>query len=101
MPACGCDFHDRPHNVSGVGGGAEHAQRRSTAVKLMSDKGPTFESAHCDQADTPAGKLQHLERLGELNELYYVVGKDLLGTNGVIDGKALWREHRRIIKVGG
>jgi hypothetical protein len=49
----------------------------------------------------PVGELQHLERLGELDQLADVVGDDLLGADGVIDGKVIVVKQLGMLGVVG
>ena len=47
------------------------------------------DGAHRDQAHQAVGELQHLQRLGVLDELADVGGDALLGADHLVDGEAV------------
>ena len=56
--------------------------------------GPPAERAHRDQAHLAAGEVEHLQRLGKLDQLHDVVGEHLLGADGEVDVEAVLADHR-------
>ena len=58
-------------------------------LQLVADQRTALERAHCHQADATVGELQHLQRLGKLDQFDQVFGDQLLRTDSVVHGKTV------------
>ena len=65
------------------------------------DQRPAVEGAHRDEAHPAVGELEHLQRLGEFEQLGDVVADDLLGADRVVDREILGREDLGMRQVVG
>ncbi len=85
---------------SGCRGGRSATMRASTSGHVraqfadrLADQRPAVERAHRHQAHAAVGEFEHLQRLGELDQLDDVVGEHLLRADGEIHREVLAPEH--------
>ncbi len=68
-------------------------------LQLVSDERAAMEGAHRDEADLAVREFEHLQRLGELEQLGDIVANHLLGTDGMVHREILRREDLGVREI--
>ena len=81
----------------GVDGRHVHRQ----LAQGVADEGSSVVCLHADEPHPSLGEIEHLQRAGGLDEPLDVLGDELLGADGEIDGERVPREELAVLEVLG
>ena len=70
-------------------------------LERVADERPALEGAHRHQADQAVGELEHLQRLGKLDQLDDVFGDDLFRADRKVDSEVRFVEELGMLDIVG